>query len=137
MEPSQVSFLANAVLTFGAPFAAFALGVLISIKVGLNEETPVSHIWWMALPVCFVLIGTLLTTTAVSVEIAGARQSYYGHMATFPQFILFNGTIVFYGTLVPQLFHLNRSKLQKDASEDDQITAPIKPSQPEEVQNKD
>ena len=118
MEPAQWTFLLDLMLTYGGPFLAFFFGVYISIRIGLNEETPGGHIWLMSFPVGLVAIGTLLTTTAVTVESSGVDQVYFGHMTSIQQFILFGGTVMFYGTLVPQLFHLNRSKLENNAKKE-------------------
>jgi len=114
VEPAQTAYFLSEAVAVGVPFVAFFLGVAVSVVLNLNEDTPKLHVFVMGVPVSAVLIGTLLTTTNVTFTMPnGIDIDKYGHMSSVPEFLLFCGTIMFYGTLTPQLFHLNRRRITK------------------------
>lgn len=106
----------NMIAAFFIPFLAFAIGVWISDVIGLNESESRKNVFLMALPVGMLTVGILLSGTTVRVmSEAGLPEVHHGHMQSFGIYLVFCGTIMFYGTLVPQLFRSFRDRFQKDA----------------------
>ena len=109
-----VDYILSWALIHLSPFAAFALGVWISIRIIHTEIAP-QTIWLMAIPVALITIGNFMQMTYIDVPIpdhAGfrERESTYTYMQNYGTFLVFAGTLVLYGTAVPQLF--NRIRLR-------------------------
>lgn len=63
----------------------------------------------MSIPVGLITTGVLLSSAGVLVE--GVVQ--YGHTDSVGQYMTFCGTIMFYGTTVPELFVAFRARLTR------------------------
>ena len=124
MDQAVVFAVWNAFLVFVVPFMAFAVGVFISDVVGLNEGESRRNVYLMALPVGLLTVGILLQGTTVRIDLdAGLTLVRYGHMQGVGLYLVFCGTIMFYGTLVPQLFRSFRERL-RDSADAGQIAPP-------------
>ena len=83
------------------------LVVLRALGPRLDHPTLKSgQIYLRALPVGLVTVSTMLMGVTVSVEhtTETAVQKYYGHTESIPEYFLFLGTIMYTGTLVPDMF---------------------------------
>ncbi|MDR6264228.1 MULTISPECIES: hypothetical protein [Rhodobacterales] len=120
MDPVILLSLWNSFAAFILPFMAFAAGVYISDVIGLNSEESRKNIYLMAMPVGMLTVGILLSGTTVKVmSEGGLPQVHYGHMQSFGIYLVFCGTIMFYGTLVPQLFKSYRDRFKERVAKDD------------------
>ncbi len=118
MDPAILLAIWNTFAAFVLPFIAFGMGVYISDVIGLNSEESRKHVYLMALPVGLLTVGVLLSGTTVKVMAEnGLPQVHHGHMQSFGIYLVFCGTIMFYGTLVPQLFKSYRDRIQRRAAE--------------------
>lgn len=81
---------------------------MLSLYPKLSRE----QICLRAIPVGLVMVSTMLMGVTVSVEHSpeSAVQKYYGHTESIPEYLLFLGTIMFTGTLVPDLFDILRAR---------------------------
>lgn len=115
MEPSIWTGVLSWSLIHVTPFAAFALGVYISIRLNLTGDLSTEHVVLMSIPVGILTIGNLLMIITVQVNDPDSGETLirYGHMNSVGQFLVFIGTVILYGTLVPQLFDQVRRQIQK------------------------
>ena len=96
-------------LIHGTPFAAFALGVWISIHLRLNNTLSARAVWLMAIPVALLTVGNFVQITYIEIPVQ-QNTTYqevtpgYTYMGSYGNFLLFTGTLIFYGTAVPKLF---------------------------------
>ena len=71
------------------------------------------HLYVMSIPVILVTVGILLSSVTVSVQVDGAsgttREYCCGHTKSVPGFGIFLGTLIFYGTVVPDIFTKRRA----------------------------
>ena len=114
MEPLLVWSILTKVLIYGAPFVAFFSGVLISDRLKLNGDLSRMHVWLMSVPVSFITIGNMLMIVRFETK-SGNPETInieYGYMNSLPNFLVFIGTLIFYGTLVPQLFNQIRGRIR-------------------------
>ena len=113
MEPSFWITGLSWCLSHLVPFVAFFFGVFISIKLKLNGELRGWHVFLMSIPVGLLTIGTLLLSSTVEINGPNIGESItkYGHMNSEAQFFVFIGTVMLYGTLVPQLFNQTRRRI--------------------------
>ena len=111
----HISYALWALLAYGTPFFAFVIGVLIATHLRLFDDLSTTYIWLLAIPVGFVTISSLLMVTTVRIRDPGinATTIAYGHMTSVGAFLLFIGTLVLYGTLVPQLFNQVRTLIRR------------------------
>jgi hypothetical protein len=107
----------GATQTYLFPFLSFATGVYISDVLGLNEGQARKQVYLMALPVGLLTVGILLTGTSVTVD----GDVKHGHTQNLGVLMVFCGTIMFYGTLVPQLFKMNRKQMTSRLEENGTI----------------
>ena len=49
-------------------------------------------------------------TVSIEHTAESAVQKYYGHTESIPEYLLFLGTIMFFGTLVPDMFDILRAR---------------------------
>ena len=72
------------------------------------------QIYLMAIPVGLIAVSMLLMGVTVSVE--NQTQSgvvkHYGHTESIPEYFLFLGTVMFVGTLVPEMFNVYRERFK-------------------------
>ena len=96
------------------PYVAYAIGVVLADKLSLYPKLRQEQIYLSAIPVGLVMVSTMLMGVTVSVEHAPelAVQKYYGHTESVPEYLLFSGTIMFTGTLVPDLFDILRNRFR-------------------------
>jgi hypothetical protein len=113
MEPSLFGNALTWLLVYVAPFMCFAIGVFISIELGLNGDLSGKHTMLMAIPVGVLTVGNLLMTMSfMDVDPhTNSQVIKFGHIQSVGQFLVFSGTVILYGTLVPQLFNQVRVKL--------------------------
>jgi hypothetical protein len=103
----------NTTAAFVIPFVAFGIGVYISEAMGLNTVESRKHIYLMALPTGLLTVGILLSGSTVNITAAnGLPKVHHGHMQSFGIYAVFCGTLMFYGTAVPQLFESFRKRFQ-------------------------
>jgi len=119
MEPSFWDNAGTWILIYTWPFLAFALGVAVSIVLNLNGQVSPKHAICMAIPVAFFTIGNLLTAMSFVVvdPVTSTEIQQYGHLKSPGHFLVFIGTVMLYGTLVPQLFNQIRAKVSAPDSE--------------------
>ena len=100
------------VAAVAGPYVAYVIGVVIADKLLLYPHLREGEIYWRAFPVGLVAVSTMLMGVTVSVEhtTESAVQKYYGHTESIPEYFLFLGTIMFTGTLVPDLFDILRAR---------------------------
>ena len=96
------------IVTFLGPLVAFFVGVVISDWMKLYAALERKHIYLMSLPVGLVTVGILVSGASVVVN----NTTMYGYTESFPAYITFFGTIMFYGTLVPEMFEVFRKKIR-------------------------
>ncbi len=106
MEPTFLFYKITDIIALITPFLAFFVGVFISIKLELNGQSKHSHVVLMSIPVGLLTIGNLLMATNVNGQ--------YGFMGSAGQYLIFIGTVMLYGTLVPQLFESARSRISSE-----------------------
>ena len=116
MEPSISAGLFSLVFIHGTPFLAFAFGVFISIQLSLNGDLSTRHVVLMSIPVGILTIGNLLMIITVQINNrdSGEIVIKYGHINSVGQFLGFIGSVILYGTLVPQLFDQVRRRIQNE-----------------------
>lgn len=98
----EPSYILSWIIARLSPFIAFGLGVVLSVHLGLNGNVRAKHVYLMSIPVGLLTTGNILSI------------SEYNFMDSLGKFCLFAGTMMFYGTLVPQLFDQARRGLEKD-----------------------
>ena len=107
-----VEFMSHPVVAFGVPYAAGFFGTFIADMLSLYPDVKRPHLYLMSVPVTLVTVGVLLSATTVSVPVdspSGTIREYCcGHTQSIPGFGLFVGTMMFYGTLAPDLFAKRR-----------------------------
>ena len=108
----MVEFLSHPVVAFGVPYVACFFGTFIADMPSLYPDVKRPHLYLMSVPVTLVTVGVLLSATTVSVPVdspSGTTREYCcGHTQSIPGFGLFVGTMMFYGTLAPDLFAKRR-----------------------------
>ena len=127
MNAEQAQEIFNWIVIHVVPFAAFFVGVQISIILKLNRQLRTNQVWWSSIPVAFFTIGTLLGVSRYAVPIPGSNLLVvgYGHYDDVPRFLTFTGTLMFYGTVVARLFDQIRGSLQPNTGP---IAAPTIPT---------
>ena len=107
-----VEFMSHPVVAFGVPYAACLFGTFIADMLSLYPGVKRLHLYLMSVPVTLVTVGILLSATTVSVPVDSPpgtiREYCCGHTQSIPGFGLFVGTMIFYGTLAPDLFAKRR-----------------------------
>ena len=80
--------------------------------MSLYPGTKRAHLYLMSVPVTLVTVGILLSTVTVSVPVDGPsgtiREYCCGHTQSWWGFGLFLGTLIFYGTVAPDIFFMKR-----------------------------
>ena len=107
-----VEFMSHPAVAYGVPYLACFFGTFIADMLSLYPGVKRLHLYLMSVPVTLVTVGVLLSATTVSVPVAGPsgtiREYCCGHTQSIPGFGLFVGTMMFYGTLAPDLFAKRR-----------------------------
>lgn len=107
----------HSVLAILGPYIAFGFGVFLADRLALYPGMKRWMIYLTAIPVGFVTVSTMLmgVTVTVSVEhtTGSAVEKYYGHTESIPEYLLFMGTIIFFGTLAPEIFDLLRTRFRQ------------------------
>lgn len=100
------------VAAVAGPYIAYAIGVYLADKLSLYPRLRRDQIYLRAVPVGLVAVSTMLMGVTVSVEPTPGStvQKYYGHTESIPEYLLFLGTIMFIGTLVPDMFDILRTR---------------------------
>ncbi len=124
MEPSTI--LSTIMLNFqayGIPFISFIFGVVICDQLKLHNIESRKNLFLMAVPVSLITVGLLASSTQVEVPQDGEIGLKFGHLKDFGQYLIFNGVVMFYGTLVPRFFSRYRNSIA-DGEPDPAIAAP-------------
>ena len=110
-----MDILHSVAAVFG-PYVAFGFGVALADWLTLYPNLRREQISLRAIPVGLVAVSTMLMGVTVSVEhtAESAVEKYYGHTESIPEYLLFTGTIMFFGTLVPDIFDVLRTRLRHD-----------------------
>ena len=100
------------VAAVAGPYLAYAVGVGLADRLWLYPALSREQIYLSSIPVGLVAVSTMIMGVTVSVEhtTESAVQKYYGHTESIPEYLLFLGTIMFFGTLVPDMFDLLRAR---------------------------
>ena len=98
----------NYIITLIGPLIAFFVGVVISDRLGLYAELKRKHVYFMSVPVALVTVGILISSATVTVE----DITKYGYTESVGSYMTFCGVIMFYGTLVPEIFEIYRKKIR-------------------------
>ena len=118
------------------PWVAFMVGVTIFVSLKYHEQyrLSITQVYLMSIPVGLVLIGFLVSNFSVTIgsgisvngptSTGNVQTVRYGFMESPARYLLFNGLLVFFGTLVPDVFLLFRDKLRKRADSIKGIDAP-------------
>ena len=104
MEPD---FLGYTAIALGSPFLSFFAGVGIADAVGLYTHMKRRVVYLTAIPTAIVITGMLTGGAVVMIE----GSPYYGYMQHFHKFLLFCGTVMFYGIASPELFSAIKSRM--------------------------
>ena len=127
-------YFLNWVVAHISPFLAFALGVWISVHMRLGSLAP-KTVWLMAIPVGLLTIGNFMNITYVDTPAISQNTPYpetadpqFTYMKTPGNFLVFVGTLVFYGTAVPKLFDSYRQRITGDNQAAVSSTQPLDPS---------
>ena len=108
-------YFANWLFIYMSPFAAFAAGVFISVHLKLNTGISTRAVWLMTLPVALLTIGNFMQITYIATTITNAAYpeiaSEFTYMKSVPNYCVFTGTLMFYGTAVPKLFEGLRARI--------------------------
>lgn len=92
MEPEPITLLWLSAINYGLPFACFFLGILIASGLRLHNGIGLRNCILMGIPVSLVFVSSVLFT---------AEPAYQSSVL---KFLMLSGTVMFYGTLTPQLF---------------------------------
>lgn len=92
------------------PYFAFGFGVGLADWLSLYPELTRQQIYLRAIPVGLVMVSSMIKVATVSVETGSAFEQYYGHTDSIPEYLLFMGTLMFIGTLVPDMFNVLRTR---------------------------
>lgn len=98
----EPSYILSWLFTRSVPFIAFGSGVCISVYLELNGNVRGKHVFLMSVPVSLLTVGNTLAI------------SDYNYMNSLPNFSIFLGTMILYGTLVPQLFDQIRGRIREE-----------------------
>ena len=103
------------VAAIAGPYLAYIIGVILADKLCLYPTLTKQQIYLKAIPVGLVAVSTMLMGVTVSVPgtAGGDVKVYYGHTESVPEYLLFLGTIMFIGTLVPDMFSILRARLTR------------------------
>lgn len=107
-----------------APFVMFFSGVGIGIKAKLHGSMNPRVIWMTALPVALLTIGNLLSATTYMASDPDGSGSFrsYGYLDSVHQALIFYGTVMFYGTMSPQIFQKIRERLPRTSAPEENAT---------------
>lgn len=104
----MIEFISHPVVAFGLPYVACFFGAYIADVRALYPEMKRTHLYLVSIPVTLVTVGILLSTVTVSVpvdDVSGTTRQYCcGHTQSIGEFGLFLGTLMFYGTVAPDIF---------------------------------
>ena len=114
--PSAFDTVFMAAASF-APYLAYAFGVWMAGQLKLYPRLRNYEMYLMAIPVGLIAVSGLLVSTTVTVLpgnacqcAAGTPETVYGHFESLPNGLLFLGTMMIFGTLVPDLFQTIRAR---------------------------
>ena len=96
MEPPMWQTILTIFIIYPVPFLSFWFGVYISIRLGLHGSMSRKVVFLMSVPVGIVTVGNFFV-------IANPGDFLDGY-TKFGSFLVLLGTLMFYGTLVPQMF---------------------------------
>ena len=113
MEHAEFLFGLSLVVVHVIPFGAYFFGVWITIALKLDVSVEPKEVFWKSIPVGCITIGTLLAVAMYDQPIPNSTSTRlaYGYYQDPPRFILFIGTLMFYGTLATQRFHQIRGEI--------------------------
>ncbi len=121
MEPSPLASILNWCLIHLLPFLAFWSGVYISVSLRLHGSLSPKHIYLTSIPVGFITVGNLLSM--MQLETMNENQETvltYGYMNSPSNLFIFVGTLMFYGTMAPQLFSQISNRIQQQTKAEGQ-----------------
>ena len=108
----MIEFISQPMIAFGLPYVACFFGACIADVRSLYPEMKRTHLYLVSIPVTLVTVGILLSTVTVSVPVDGTpgtiREYCCGHTRSIGGFGLFLGTLMFYGTVAPEIFTKRR-----------------------------
>ena len=104
MEPNSFWYIA---LTFVCPILSFFVGVIVADSVGLYGSIKRRTMYLTAIPTGIVVTGMLMSGASVTLD----GVANYGYMQTMPKYMMFCGTIMFYGVASPELFGAIKSRV--------------------------
>ena len=74
----------------------------------------------MSVPSGMVSTGLLISSASVAIPDEGSGQNavtvHYGYMESVPEYIVFVGLLMFYGTATPELFEGIRNRVRSGVS---------------------
>ena len=104
--------MSHPVIAYGLPYLACFFGASIADILSLYPGMKRTHLYLVSIPVTLVTVGILLSTVTVSVPVDGSpgtiREYCCGHTQSIGGFGLFLGTLMFYGTVAPDIFTKRR-----------------------------
>ena len=99
--------LAYNLLALGSPLLFFFIGVVIADRAALYEHITRREMYPTAIPTGVLITGMLTSGTAPMID----DVPNYGHMQHLHKFLLFAGTVMFYGVASPELFGALKTKV--------------------------
>ena len=121
VEPSPLASILNWCFIHLLPFLAFWSGVYISVSLRLHGSLSPKHIYLTSIPVGFITVGNLLSM--MQLETMNENQGTvltYGYMNSPSNLFIFVGTLMFYGTMAPQLFSQISNRIQQQTKAEGQ-----------------
>jgi hypothetical protein len=116
LEAATSDAVINSFLAYGLPFLCFLFGVQLAVELKLIETYSRRQVWLISIPVGLVVMGVLFASHSVTIEGVDMVYQEVGYMSSVPQYLLFTGLSIFYGTAAPTLFGDIRRKLISDAT---------------------
>ena len=98
-------------------YIAFFVGVCLADWLALYPNLKRAQIYLRAIPVGLVVVSTMLMAATATHVTESGTEKYYGHTDSIPEYLLFMGTVMFFGTLVPDTFDVLRNRFHQTSSE--------------------
>lgn len=110
-----LSYVITQAIIYVVPFLAFFSGVWVSSK--LRQDQTSSRIWLRSIPTSVVVVGFAMTSYAIPND-----QNAFGYAfaASFHQFLIFVGFLMFSGTVADDLF----SRFQQQVKDGKEVRPP-------------
>ena len=105
-----IAYLAYPVAAMAVPLVCFTIGVKIAIAINRYPDTPKVHLWWMSVPVAFLIVGANLSNSTITT----GDTTTFAFMETPGQLLTAMGVTVLYGVLTPSLFETFLARLQNN-----------------------